>query len=80
MDLGAVRLKNISMDGIGLLVSKQVDAGNTLVATITNKPKSFSKTVQVKVVHVTPTVGGSYLIGGTFESPLTYQELSALVM
>ena len=80
LDLGAVRLKNISMDGIGLLVSKQVEAGNTLGVTIANKKKSVSKTMLVSVAHVTATVGGSYLIGGTFETPLTYQELSALIM
>jgi hypothetical protein len=35
--------------------------------------------VLVKVAHVTPVPGG-FLVGGTFNEPLTYQEFTALVM
>jgi PilZ domain len=78
-NFGPVRLKNISMDGIGLQVTKKLDPGTLLVMTISNPAKSFAKTVLVRVAHATPQDAG-YLVGGTFQTPLTYQELTTLVL
>jgi hypothetical protein len=41
--------------------------------------KGLAKTVIVQIAHVTPIPGG-FLAGGTFTEPLTYQELTTLVM
>lgn len=79
-DLGSVRIKNVSMEGIGLVVGKSVKPGAVLVVGITNKAKSFNRVMLVRVVHVTAQVGGTFLVGGTFETPLTYQDLTTLVM
>ena len=78
-DLGAARIKNVSMEGIGLILSRKVNVGTTLTIRIENKSRSFSKLVLVRVAHATPQ-GGTFLVGGTFDTPLTYQELSCLVM
>jgi hypothetical protein len=78
-NFGPVRLKNLSMDGIGMQVTKKVDPGTLLAVTLANPAKGFSKTVLIRVVHSTPE-GGGYLIGGTFNTPLTYQELTTLVL
>src|SRR5262245_14787257 len=78
-DFGNARIKDISMHGIGLLLSRKVDVGATLAITLANAGKSLSKTVLVKVIHAT-SQPGSTLIGGTFTIPLTYQELTTLVM
>jgi len=77
--IGSVRIKDISMDGIGLLTSRKVELGATLAFTLSNASRNFTKTVLTQVIHVTPLVG-SYLVGGKFTSPLTYQELTTLVM
>src|SRR5262245_35629591 len=79
-DLGPSRIKNVSTDGIGLLVSGRVERGDALAIVVANKAKSFQRTLLVQVVHVTPQPGGTFLIGGTFATPLTYEELTALVM
>ena len=42
--------------------------------------KKFSKTTLFRVVHTTPQPGGVYLIGGDFDTPLTYEELCNFVM
>jgi PilZ domain len=78
-DFGPAKIKDISMQGIGLLLSKKVDVGTTLAITLTNPAKSLIKTVLIKVAHVTLQPGGA-LVGGTFNIPLTYQELTMLVM
>jgi hypothetical protein len=78
-DLGPVKVKNLSMDGIGLISTRRVDAGKMVVITLANASKSFSKTMVVKVAHVTAQPGG-FLVGGTFSSQLTYQELTTLVL
>ena len=41
--------------------------------------RNFVKTVMVRVVHVTPQLG-SFLVGGTLNTPLAYTELTALVI
>jgi PilZ domain len=78
-NFGAGRIKNISMEGIGLLLSRPVEPGTLLAVTVSNPAKQFAKTLVVRVAHATGQPG-AYLVGGTFQSPLTYQELTALVM
>jgi hypothetical protein len=78
-DPGPVRLKDVSMHGVGLFLSRRVEVGSLLAVGLTNPAKGFARTVMVQVTHVTPTNGG-FLVGGTFLTPLTYQEMTALVM
>lgn len=78
-DFGPVRIKNLSQDGIGLLMSRKLEPGVLLAVTQDNPAKSLHKTVLVRVVQVTPSQG-AYLVGGTFDVALKYDELSALVM
>jgi hypothetical protein len=79
-NFGPAKIKNISMDGIGVLLTRPVEKGSLLALTLSNPGRSFNKTVFVRVVHVTPDQPGAYLVGGTFTTPLPYEELSALVL
>src|SRR5262249_2490123 len=79
-DLGPVRIQNVSTDGIGLLLTKRVEAGSRLLVGVTNPAKGFTRKLLVQVVHVTQQAGAAYLVGGTLSQPLTYEELTALVM
>jgi len=76
---GTVRVRDASMDGVGLLLERPVAVGALLVVGLANPAKGFAKTVLVRVAHVTPSVG-AFLVGGSFLTPLTYQEMTALVM
>jgi len=78
-NFGPARIKNLSNEGIGVIATKKVDVGSLLAVNLVNRAKTFSKTVLVRVAHVTPA-GGGFLIGGTFQSPLTYEELRTMVM
>jgi hypothetical protein len=78
-DFGPAKIKNISMEGVGLLLSRRVEPGTMLAVTLANPSRGFNKTLLVRVAHSTPQTGGC-LVGGTFEPPLSYQDLTALVL
>jgi len=78
-NFGAAKIKNISLEGIGLVVGRRVEPGALLAVTVANPARGFTKTLMVRVAHATPQPGGC-LVGGTFETPLTYQEFTNLVM
>ena len=79
-DVGPVRVLNISMTGIGLQLSEELEVGSILAIGLRNVPKGFNRVHLVHVVHVTAQSGGSFIIGGNLDPPLTYQELTGLVM
>ena len=78
-DLGAVRIENISMNGIGLQLQQKVEVGMILAIGLRNTPKAFDRVHLVHVAHVTATPGGAYVVGGTLDPPLTYQEFVSLI-
>lgn len=78
-DFGPVRVRNVSMDGIGLLLARRVEVGTLLAIGLANPARGFTKTVLVRVVHATAELTGC-VVGGSLVTPLTYQELTALVM
>ena len=57
-DIGAVKIRDVSLEGIGLVIMKSVPAGSMLVIGLSNPDKGFIKTVIVEVAHVTPITGG----------------------
>ena len=79
-DFGAVRVKNVSNKGIGLITSKSLAVGSLLAVKLANTAKNITKTMLVRVAHVTAQAGGTYLIGGVLDTPLTYEELCVFVM
>jgi hypothetical protein len=78
-DFGAAKVRDVTLDGVGLILSRKVEVGSLLAVTLTNQTHGFVKHILVRVAHVTPVPGG-HIVGGTFTPPLTYQELTTLVM
>ena len=78
-DIGPVKIRDVSMQGIGLVLMKSVPVGTVLSIGLSNPNKGFFKVLMVQVAHVTATHGG-FLVGGSFTDPLTYQEFTTLVM
>jgi hypothetical protein len=79
-DFGPVKIKNISMSGVGLITSEAVAVGMMLAVKLVNPGKVFTKTALMRVVHVTPASGGMWLVGCNLDTPLTYDELRNLVL
>jgi hypothetical protein len=46
---------------------------------IRNAPKAFDRVYLVHVAHVTAQPNGAFLVGGTLDPPLSYQEFVSLV-
>jgi hypothetical protein len=78
-DFGKVKVTSISRAGVGLIASERLAPGMLLVVSLVQRAKGFSKTSLVRVVHVTQQ-SGAFLVGGTFDTPLTYEELCSLIM
>jgi hypothetical protein len=78
-DVGPVKVRDVSMEGIGLVLMRSIPVGTLLSIGLATPDKGFSKMVMVQVTHVTP-ITGAFLVGGIFTEPLTYQELTTLVM
>jgi hypothetical protein len=78
-DFGPVKIKNISLEGVGLLLSQGVEPGMLMTVTLANPSKGFSKTVLLRVVHAQNHSGGCS-VGCTFVTPITYDELTAMVL
>jgi hypothetical protein len=78
-DFGPVKIRDVSMQGVGLLTNRRVEPGAMLTIVLANPARGFSKTMLVRVAHVTP-LGSSFVVGGSFVTPLTYQEMSTLVL
>ena len=72
-------MKSLSLEAVGLLLTRPVEPGVVLAVSLCNAAKRFAKTVLVRIVNVTPAPGGC-LVRGAFVTPLTYQELTTLVM
>ncbi len=77
-DFDLVRVKDISLDGIGMILGHPVEAGALLVVGL--KKENFSKIVLVEVRHSTRVDGNLCHVGGVLLTPLTYEEMSTLVM
>ena len=78
-DPGPARIRDVSMNGVGLVIERRVVVGSLLAVGLVNQAKGFARTLIVQVTHVTPTSGG-FLVGGVFLTPLTYQEMTTLVL
>ena len=78
-NFGPVKVWSVSREGVCLVLTRPVEPGVVLAVSLSNPGKGFSKTAFARVIRVAPGPGGC-LVHGTFVDPLTYQELTALVL
>lgn len=79
-DFGPVKVKNLSTDGIGFFTTHNLSPGLLMAINLENPEKKFTKTFLIRVIHCNAQTGGNFLVGASFNVPLTYEELCILVM
>jgi hypothetical protein len=75
-DFCLTRIRNISPDGISLILARSMEVGSTLsVDLIDTKTNRFSRTLEVHVCWCIEHPSGDWIMGGSFASPLTAEEM-----
>jgi hypothetical protein len=75
-DFCLAKIRNISPEGISLILSRAVEQGAVLsVDLIDTKTNRFSRTLQVRVAYCVEHPSGDWILGGTFNGKLTAEEL-----
>ncbi len=78
----SVKIQDISATGIGLLVNYRFETGTILAVDLRSTTTDFACTALVRVVHLTVVTAHPslhWIVGGAFLTPLTEEELKALI-
>ncbi len=72
-------IRDISVNGIGLLLPRRFEPGAGLMIEVPRSDSQSTETLLARVVHATAIARGVWLLGCTFPSPLSDDELSTLL-
>ena len=79
-DFCLAKIRNISPEGISLILTRPVEAGTVLsVDLIDTRTNRFSRTLQVRVLYAVEHPSGDWIMGGTFAAKLTNEELQTFL-
>jgi hypothetical protein len=71
-------IRNVSPGGLGLIANRQFKRGMFLTVELPTAKGTIPKLV--RIAHAAPQPGGVWwIVGGTFASPLTTEEMSSLM-
>ena len=68
------RVRDVSRSGIGLNLSQRFEPGTALIVELSERPKVL-RHLLVHVVHATAERKGRWIIGCTFDCPLSPEEM-----
>ena len=74
------RVRDISPEGIGLLLNCQYEAGTLMSVGLTNKTGLFSRSLVLLATRIVKQPDGTYIVGGAFVTRLRGEELQALLL
>jgi hypothetical protein len=72
-------IRDISQQGIGLLLGRRFEPGVILVVELPRATEASSHLVVARVVRVVDQENGRWLVGCSLFNPLTHEELRALL-
>jgi hypothetical protein len=71
----SARVRNISGGGISLVVSHPADTGAVVPLELKSTLRSFTRTLELRVLYCVEHPGGDWILGGEFVQPLDEEEL-----
>jgi len=75
-DFCLVKVRNISPEGISLVLGRAMESGQLLSVDLIDKATNhFSRTLEVRVAWCIEHPSGDWILGGAFASPLTPEEM-----
>lgn len=75
----SARSRDISTDGVGLLLNCAYEPGTLLNLGLTSRTGLFARNLVLRVARVVPLENGTYLVGGAFITKLDGEELHTLL-
>jgi hypothetical protein len=72
-------IRDVSVNGLGLLVNRRFEAGTVLLVHLEGTPDVAPRHLFVRVVHHQALAPRKWLLGCTFPVPLDQEELEALL-
>jgi hypothetical protein len=73
------RVRNLSRTGVALLVDRSWQPGTVLTVCLAPDEEGRTRSWRARVVHATAQPGGRFLVGCSFATALTEDELQALL-
>ncbi|MBI1831534.1 MAG: protein kinase [Planctomycetes bacterium] len=70
---------DLSVTGIGLVLSRRFEPGSILSVVLSNKTREFERTREVRVLRVSPAEGSGWFIGGELVEKLSRDEVRQLL-
>ena len=70
---------DLSVTGIGLLLARRFEPGSILTVVLANKAGDFTRTRNVRVMHVTKAEGEGWFVGGELVERLAREEVRQLL-
>ena len=78
-DSWPARVRNISVGGINLVLSRAFDIGDHLALDLRSNTRNFARSLAVRVCYCIEHPSGDWIIGGSFPQPLQNEELRAFL-
>jgi len=78
-DSWPARVRNISVGGINLVLSRAVDVGDNLALDLRSNTRNFARALSVRVCYCVEHPSGDWIIGASFSQPLQDDELRAFL-
>lgn len=72
-------VRNISCEGIGLLLGRRFEPGALLSIELTESTGDRQRLLLARVAHATQQAEGKWLVGCTLVNPVTEEEIQALL-
>lgn len=78
-DSWTARVQDISVSGIGLIVTHPVQPGASLGVDLQSPDQELTYTLMTQVVHARPQADGTWMLGCSFARSLSEDELQSLL-